>query len=601
MATASQPPQAEPPPGVAPLETSPPETGARGSRPNLLLIFPDEWRWDYAGFDPSEADLYMPNLRGLAERGTRFSSAYSPSPWCAPSRACLASARFFDRSPKVLNGMDYPLRAPTWYQELRKAGYHVIITGKDDLTQSIMGTWRNGARHADALGADDWFRMQDKYVTYRRSPWDQFGVGMQGKPCGLVDSGKTNLYSCNDWCYGMFGRGHCCKQIAHEGYDCPGFDQVGANQEDYIDNYIAFQSELLLDRAPADKPWVLHVSFPGPHPPFVITQAMNESMVNREFKPSRDNQRINPQRQQRIRKQYAAEIENLDGLFGRLLAKVEARGEAENTLVVITSDHGEQLGDQNVWGKKKPWEPSIRVPLVVSGPSVAMNRTVDLPVSTLDVIGTFLERAGVSLKGQEAESLDPLLRGGLPPDEVAYLQKRPHVHVGLSYPGGGKKDPAVDFRAVIRRVNDTVTLKVICCPRGCPHGNTHVPSTAPNSQFLAFNVASREEHDIVNLNWTLEAYNIAAALPGKYATACVPPYPPTPEPRGVFADVPEVLAPVKEDSLFGLFFWIVLVSVCSASLLLFCCQRKRCRKSYNLLDCNSESAESDESEDDFSS
>jgi len=201
--------------------------------------------------------------------------------------------------------------------------------------------------------------------------------------------------------------------------------------------------------------------------------------------------------------------------------KVRARGELENTLIVICSDHGEQLGDHNSWGKRQPWEPSLRVPLIVLGPGVAKNRVVELPVSTLDVVGLFLDRAGLSRQGYDAHTLEPLLRDGAAADHVAYLKGRPFVPSGLTYEGRVGKDPPVDFRAVVQRVNATHTMKVICCPAGCPVGNSHVPSDAPLSQLLAFNVGPGGKGDIENLNHTADASRLARHLPGIYATACL--------------------------------------------------------------------------------
>jgi len=540
--------------------------------------------------------LRMPNLKGLADRGTRFTNAYTPAPWCASARACLASGMTWDSSPKTLNGQDFPTEVPTWYEALRKVGYHTIAVGKDDLCQSMRGVHRDGSRHAEALGLDDWFRMQDKYVTYRRhKPWDQFGMSMWTKPCGLMDSGELTLYAGNFWCYGRFGRGKCCERIAHEGFDCPGLDQVGANQEDYIDNFVAFQAEMLLDRAPPGKPWVLHLSFPGPHPPFVITESMNRSIADRKFKPSKDNRRLSGAQQSQIRQQYAAQIENLDSLFGRLLAKLEASGHASNTLVVVASDHGEQLGDQNAWGKKQPWEPSLRVPLVISGPGVAKGRTVEVPVSTLDIVGTFLDRAGTKLDKQDATSLEPLLRAEKPPDEVAYLKERPFVPSGLTYPGGKGDDPPVDFRAAIRRLNETHTLKVVCCPKGCPLGNSAVPTLAPNPQLLAFNVADGAAMDVVNLNHTPEARQLARSLPGLYATACLP-LAPSPS-EGLLHGSGATASRVEGASGPDKVAIAVAAAAAAVVLAVACCRKRRGTPVYKMMGCDDPSDSEEESDD----
>jgi len=116
-------------------------------QPNILLLFPDQWRYDWAGFEypqTSTADtrvpVKLPTIARLAAEGTRFSQAYVPAPVCAPSRSCLASARDYDDQVATAgvptNSHDYNITTPTFYHQLRKAGYHTMVTGKDDLTKA---------------------------------------------------------------------------------------------------------------------------------------------------------------------------------------------------------------------------------------------------------------------------------------------------------------------------------------------------------------------------------------------------------------------------------------------------------------------------------
>merc|ERR1712194_480749 len=116
------------------------------------------------------------------------------------------------------------------------------------------------------------------------------------------------------------------------------------------------------------------------------------------------------QAQTEIRQQYAAEIENLDSLFKKIIAKVTALGEIDNTIIVIASDHGDELGDHGKWGKERPWEGSAHVPLIVSGPGIQQGKVVGTAVTTLDLPGTFFDYAGVSAAaGMTTQSLKPLL------------------------------------------------------------------------------------------------------------------------------------------------------------------------------------------------
>ena len=118
-----------------------------GKRPNILLLFPDQWRFDWVSAN-SHLPIRTPNLDRLAEAGTRFTNMVVASPLCAPSRACLASGRIYGRTGVASNGYDYPAaRIKTFYSMLRDGGYHVLGCGKMDLAKAsdwwgIDGKWR---------------------------------------------------------------------------------------------------------------------------------------------------------------------------------------------------------------------------------------------------------------------------------------------------------------------------------------------------------------------------------------------------------------------------------------------------------------------------
>eukprot|EP00971_Amphidinium_carterae_P313671 6234290-Amphidinium_carterae.1 len=120
------------------LEVTAVQRAGNLSKPNLLLLFPDQWRYDWDGLTKpggKELPLKMPTLKKVASDGVRFTQAYVPAPVCAPSRACLASGREYDRARVPDNTYDYPAvdQQPTIYGLLRNAGYHTMVVGKDDL------------------------------------------------------------------------------------------------------------------------------------------------------------------------------------------------------------------------------------------------------------------------------------------------------------------------------------------------------------------------------------------------------------------------------------------------------------------------------------
>eukprot|EP00730_Choanoeca_flexa_P002916 TRINITY_DN11228_c0_g1_i12.p2 TRINITY_DN11228_c0_g1~~TRINITY_DN11228_c0_g1_i12.p2 ORF type:complete len:171 (+),score=10.52 TRINITY_DN11228_c0_g1_i12:2-514(+) len=108
------------------------------AKPNILLLFPDQWRFDWDTLHSNlSLPLRMPFLQSIIQNGTRFTYAYSPAPVCAPARASIASGREYDNAGVACNFCnDYNTSIPTFYRLLRdQGGYHVMVTGKDDLTK----------------------------------------------------------------------------------------------------------------------------------------------------------------------------------------------------------------------------------------------------------------------------------------------------------------------------------------------------------------------------------------------------------------------------------------------------------------------------------
>lgn len=494
--------------------------------PNLLLVFLDQWRWDWAGFDDANK-VRTPTLASIASKGTRFTHAFTPAPLCAPARGALASGKEYDESPVPDNMMDYPVdgSCPTYYSQLQEAGYHVMMAGKDHLTMAL-GVGINGSLHANQLGFDDWERTPDKYEMFQKGyPYDQFTES-------LAEYDNGSLYNATSSCYGSMGGGTCCDQIAglEGGSFCPRTQPAGPDDKVYPDAWTEASAEKLIDRRPSGKPWFMQVGFPGPHPPFILTDAMNASVAGRTYSaPQGSSNSQGDEFYQVQRRQYAAEIENLDSLIGKLFKKLETLGELDNTVVAIAADHGELLGDYNLFAKSKPWDGAARVPLLFMGPNIKGGAVISQPVSTLDIVGTFLESAGAQLaKNMTTQSMWPMLSTG-----KAVKNPRSFVRTGLGstsfvgevenedhlspeFPPGG----SVNWRMVVKQMNDTSTLKLVCCPSGCSSitGNT---TLFPSSSVGLFEVSGGLEVDLLSQGiGHTEAAELALHLPSTYQATC---------------------------------------------------------------------------------
>jgi len=424
--------------------------GASVTRPNFLILFPDQWRSNWAGSFYGMKSLKMPVFESLANSGTRFSNAFVPSPLCAPSRACLASGREYDEAGVPDNfSNDFPLSIATFYQLLEQSGYHTMVSGKDDLTKAS-GPGLDGQYHARELGFSDFARTEGKEdVLKSHQPTD---------PYGLFCLNHTTDGNLTLWDILLNKDSDCCSSAkgASSGYYCD--TPTLMPQFGYEDDFVTNRSIDLLDKKPSQAPWLLHVSFPGPHPPFIVTQSMKISTLNDSYPFPIDNTVLSKQDALDISRLYAAELEHLDSLFGIILQKLKDIGEYENTIIFVATDHGEMLGDHSDWGKTLPWQGSISVPLVVVAPSLGVKQQIisDHPVATMDIAGTILDFAGISPSiNMTTQSFKKLLLG----DTVASYP-RPYVSSGLAL-----------WRAVMmadQNGNESRLWKLICCKGPCP-------------------------------------------------------------------------------------------------------------------------------------
>ena len=370
---------------------------AGGSRPpNILFFFPDQQRHDWTGRNPA-LPLRTPNVNALVARGTSFTRAWCSSPLCAPSRACVASGRRYDRCGVPDNGANYPLDQPTYFQGLRQAGYRVAGVGKFDLHKDLTdpdGQWweLDGSRLLQEWGFTEGLDNEGKFDgsgSYRR----------HGTPRGpylafLEERGLADVY-------------------ADEHADLKrhmGAYTTALPDDAYCDNWVAENGLRFLRDFPAGQPWHLVVNFTGPHNPMDVTASMRARWEGVDFPGPHSTDEVDREGLLRNRQNYAAMIENIDSHVGRFLQAVEDRGETADTIVVYASDHGEMLGDHGRWGKSTWRQPSVGVPLVIAGPGVQSDATCGSPVVLHDLPVWFLERAGASpLPEADGRSLQPLL------------------------------------------------------------------------------------------------------------------------------------------------------------------------------------------------
>ena len=331
------------------------------------VLFPD----GTAGF------LHTPNLRRLAERSTRFANTYTGSPLCAPGRASFMSGQLPSRTRVYDNAAEFASDIPTYAHHLRRAGYHTCLSGKMHF-----------------VGPDQLHGFEERLTT-DIYPADFGWTPDYRKPGERIDWWYHNLGS-------VIGAG--VAEIT--------------NQLEYDDEVAHHATRKLYDlaRGADGRPWCLSVSFTHPHDPFVARRKYWDLYDGiPELEPPRpipyDQQDPHSQRLmdacdwrgleitddhiRRARQGYFANISYVDDKIGQILDVLEATRQ-QDTIILFLSDHGEMLGERGLWFKMNFFEGSARVPLMIAAPGMAPGR-VDQPVSTIDVLPTLCDLAGLPM------------------------------------------------------------------------------------------------------------------------------------------------------------------------------------------------------------
>jgi choline-sulfatase len=388
-------------------------------RPNVLLLMVDQLA---AGWLPAYGHdaVRAPALDALAEQGVVFGSAYCPSPLCAPSRAALLTGRLPSRIGVYDNAAELRASEPTVTHRLRAAGYDTCLSGKmhfvgPDQLHGFEQRLTTDVYPADLDWTPDW-----RAPLTERLPWYH-----------TMESVLTPAV---------------CTASMQMDYD----DEVA---------HRAVRKLHDLARDPAGPPFFLCVSFTSPHDPWELRPRYWELYDPEAIAPPAvgpipreradphsvrlrdmsgvDEAALTEEQVRRARHAYYAAISYADERIGEVLGALAESGLRDDTIVLFTADHGEMLGERGLWYKMAFFEPSARVPLIVSAPGRIAPGRVEEPVSLLDLAPTLLELCGLD----PGDSLDGhSLAGALAGDALAAGD------VAVEYLAEGVHSPAVMLR-----------------------------------------------------------------------------------------------------------------------------------------------------------
>jgi arylsulfatase A-like enzyme len=407
---------------------------------NILFIMYDQLRFDYLSC-AGHPHLHTPNFDRVAARGVRFTNAYVQSPICGASRMSFYTGRYVSSHGAQWNG--FPLRVGeiTLGDHLRDLGMDCWLLGKTHMKADAKGMKRLGLAPDSVIGArqtecgfDAWIRDDglwgqgpDGFYDSRRSPYNEYlnakGYDGENPWADYANAGVEDGQIASGW---MLGNADKPANIAEEDSETPWLTRETIN---------------FLDQAKGN--WCAHVSFIKPHWPYIVPApyhgmyghntiqpplrdpseledphpvlaAYHETRVAEAFQQDEVREKVIPA--------YMGLIKQCDDQLGVLLDHLDATGQIDDTRIVLTSDHGDYLGDHWLGEKDFFHEASVKIPMIICDPraeaDATRGTTCDALVEAIDLAPTFVEAAGGTVPDHilEGRSLMPWLTGETPED-----------------------------------------------------------------------------------------------------------------------------------------------------------------------------------------
>lgn len=388
---------------------------------NVLFITADQWRGECLS-TLGHPMVKTPHLDALAAEGTLFRRHYANAAPCGPSRASLHTGMYLQNHRSGTNGTPLDARHTNWAKEVAAAGYDPVLFGYTDTSQDPR-----------ELEAD--------------SPWLSTYEGpLPGiRPVCMMGTWPR------PWIEYLKARGYRTPEDIRHAYglrdEGPDYENGAAHPRPLIypqaDDDTAFLVNRLIDYIAAQRtPFVAHLSLLRPHPPFVAPEPYNamydpakvpdfarkatpdeeaaqhpwlaHQLSLRLFRASGNEKKL--RRQKAV---YYGLMSLVDAEIGRLIAFLKATGRWNSTLIIFTSDHGEQIGDHWLIGKCGYFDASYQIPLIVRDPRPRADGTRGTTVTrfteNVDIMPTMLDALGLGTPVQcDGKSLMPFLSGAAP-------------------------------------------------------------------------------------------------------------------------------------------------------------------------------------------
>ena len=401
---------------------------------NVLFITADQWRGDCLSL-LGHPNARTPNIDALARDATCFTRHYAQATPCGPARASLYTGLYLMNHRVCVNGSPMDARHTNVALEARRAGYEPTLFGYTDHSVDPRTVPSGDARLLTYEGVLPGFHQRLIMDTPPALEWLTW-LRRQGVD---VPGTMEDLYRTKQVARGDLSVGDHLTQR--------NFAAEHTESRFVTEDLLSFLSER------AGSGWFAHVSYIRPHPPFSVPEPYASMISPSDIsapirRPSlAEEQAQHPLlalgHQRNIKERYVtgqgeessaawtaeevAEIRavyhgmqaEVDAEIGRIIGHLKQSGDYENTLIVLTSDHGEMLGDHYMFGKFCYFDGAFHIPLIIRMPGADRERGTQVHKFTeaVDIMPTMLEALGLNIPSQvDGRSMVAFLNGESPSD-----------------------------------------------------------------------------------------------------------------------------------------------------------------------------------------
>lgn len=344
-------------------------------KPNVLLIITDEHNFRTLGcyrdgLPREQAEMWgigavveTPHVDKLAREGVLCTRAYATSPVCSPCRAAMMTGRYPHAAGVPANDKILDRSIPTIADRLNDAGYRTTFIGKWHLAGNGKPEW--------APKVDGGF--QHTKFMYNRGHWKKFALNSGVPSVGAMKKGR------------------------------PSYDVDGADSTTFSTDWLTDRAIEYITDKEATKPFLTVISYPDPHGPNTVREPYDHRFDDLPFMAPRTyktgvpspkwlgGSKNHPVFRGEAMSSYFGMVQCLDDNIGRLIDKMKEAGQLDNTLIIMTSDHGDLCYEHDRLNKGNPYEGSARVPMILRQPGrIAADQVYTQPVGTVDLTPTIM-------------------------------------------------------------------------------------------------------------------------------------------------------------------------------------------------------------------